>query len=979
MDEQTQSDAAVDALRDLKPEGADGVDRTLRLDAVLRVALGRASRDRAVGRYQIREKLGEGGMGVVYRCTDPELERDVAVKFLRDHATPERRARMLAEARALARFSDPHVVAIHDVGVVADQLYFAMEYVRGGSLADWVSDQPDPAESTAVRALVELFVDAGRGLAAAHERGLVHRDFKPSNVLIGADGRARVGDFGLATATVEHASGDATDSGPQVERTSTAGTPAFMSPEQLRGQPVDARSDQYSFGKSLKFCLDHLGDAHGPRARLTRRRIDAVVARTLLDDPDHRFASMTEVVDALARATRLRRWPWLAATGLALVALGAGLPQILDDAEPGDPYPACSAGGDAVRRDYAEAEPSVAAAFAGHPDGETTLSVVDAALLGFADRWQRAWHDACEDTWRGGQQSRAALDLRLECLGRQRDYATAFLDALAQADADLIARAPMAVERLPDVDRCADLEGLTRTAPDLPPATAADLEPLERRLASLRAQLDLRVLDDVAPVERAVAQATELGHAPTLARARLLEANTRRALGLSGAGPAARASFVDALRGHDDATALLSALALASQASIRDSEFDQAAFWLDTAEAIAARGRPSQIRRAEIAEARGHAAMFRHDHAAATEQFGAAITALDGQPGQALSQAVLRVSQAQALSLAGHDARALAQVEPALDTMLARLGPGHPYTRGTRSTRATILLGMGRLDEARDAYLEQLADVGPAEFDRQVTLKLNLGELERRAGQLEAAEQHTLDAIAVLDRHDGAERHHRTAFKNLSAIYERQGRYEDALAAVREATARIPASTRLTEPQLVQGIRTNEAAVLMHLGRFDEADALLRDVIATLETELGDRHIDLLDPSLVRAEVNLALGRHPEVRASLDRATVILGQIDRDDDAQARAALLSAELALALDDPEAAARALDEASDATANVGGLYEAQAEHLRAQIAWASGDEAEALRLATDACAGLSAATTPHDRDKHRACVAWLDARR
>src|SRR4051812_2276426 len=156
------------------------------------VVLGRGN---AVGRYLVLGRLGAGAMGVVYLAYDPELDRKLAVKVLRPGATIDE-ARLVREGRALAKVQHPNVIAVHDVGTFSDGVFVAMELVDGATLADWLEErQPD------WRAIVDVFVQAGRGLAAAHAAGLVHRDFKPANVLIGADGRVRVGDFGLARAT----------------------------------------------------------------------------------------------------------------------------------------------------------------------------------------------------------------------------------------------------------------------------------------------------------------------------------------------------------------------------------------------------------------------------------------------------------------------------------------------------------------------------------------------------------------------------------------------------------------------------------------------------------------------------------------------------------------------------------------------------------------------------------------------------------
>jgi serine/threonine protein kinase len=198
------------------------------------------------GRFIIEGRLGEGGMGVVYAARDPHLGRKVAVKVLRG-ADRAGNARLLREAQAMARLAHPNVVVVFDSGVLDDRLFVAMELVDGERLDRWLT-----AHRPGWRAAIDLFIQAGRGLAAAHAAGIVHRDFKPANVLVGGDGRARVLDFGLArdeSAPAEPPpAGEPPAEAPGVTATGAVlGTPAYMAPEQRRGERASARADQYSF------------------------------------------------------------------------------------------------------------------------------------------------------------------------------------------------------------------------------------------------------------------------------------------------------------------------------------------------------------------------------------------------------------------------------------------------------------------------------------------------------------------------------------------------------------------------------------------------------------------------------------------------------------------------------------------------------------------------------------------------------------
>jgi hypothetical protein len=244
-----------------------------------------------IGRYLVRRRLGAGGMGVVYAAYDPALEREVALKLLHEPAEPAA-ARLLREARAMASLRSPHVVVVHDAGTHDDEVFLAMDLIVGRTLrAELAARERSPRE------IVDLFVAAGRGLVAAHAAGLVHRDFKPENVLVASDGRVLVTDFGLAR-------------GPDLDTVTrtgaVVGTPAYMAPEQRRGLAATAASDQYAFGLSLREALG----TRAPRdvARIVRRAID--------DDPARRHPSVAAMLEALARATN-RRPPY------ALLAIGA--------------------------------------------------------------------------------------------------------------------------------------------------------------------------------------------------------------------------------------------------------------------------------------------------------------------------------------------------------------------------------------------------------------------------------------------------------------------------------------------------------------------------------------------------------------------------------------------------------------------------------------------------------------------------------
>jgi hypothetical protein len=290
-----------------------------------------------VGRYELCEELGAGAMGVVYRARDPRLDRAIAIKLVRHgHATAGRSVRLLREAQAMARLRHRNVVPIFDVGSTSGAVFLAMPLLEGGTLRSWLCDRP-----RSVDAILDRFVAAGRGLAAAHGAGLVHRDFKPENVLLGGDGEVHVGDFGLARLAGDEPGpvepGDELAADELTRTGAVVGTPPYMAPEQLRGLPIDARADQFSFCVALWEAVHGERPFPSPRrgveqpvfARLTAIASGPVMpparpgrpawlaellARGLAADPDRRWPSMQALLDAIAAHRTARRWPrWLAA------------------------------------------------------------------------------------------------------------------------------------------------------------------------------------------------------------------------------------------------------------------------------------------------------------------------------------------------------------------------------------------------------------------------------------------------------------------------------------------------------------------------------------------------------------------------------------------------------------------------------------------------------------------------------------------
>jgi eukaryotic-like serine/threonine-protein kinase len=304
-----------------------------------------------LGRYELLERIGAGGTGVIYRARDPQLERDVAVKLLRPdltHTATNARSRLLREAQAMARLAHPNVVSVFDAGILDGHVFVAMELVDGQTLKQWLR-----SEQRSVQDVLQMFAATARGLEAAHAAGLVHRDFKPTNVLVGRDGRPRVTDFGLARAVALEVAGPATAGGSEhalvgsgpLEYTMTLtgtllGTPAYMAPEQFLGAPTDARTDQFSFcialyealcgqrpfaGETLEQIAVEVtgGKLRAPPTGLVPPSVAAALLRGLEQDAAERFPSISALIAALSEEPPLPARPQRVRRRAILIALAA--------------------------------------------------------------------------------------------------------------------------------------------------------------------------------------------------------------------------------------------------------------------------------------------------------------------------------------------------------------------------------------------------------------------------------------------------------------------------------------------------------------------------------------------------------------------------------------------------------------------------------------------------------------------------------
>ena len=602
----------------------------------------------AIGRYRILGTIGEGAMGVVLRGHDPVLDREVAIKMSRAFgATPEQRDRSIREAQALARLDHPNVVRVFDAGTAGDEVFVAMEYVAGISLARWTDGPRSRAEKLAVLAGV------GKGLAAVHAAGLVHRDIKPDNILVRANGEGTLVDFGLARA---EATPGATGSG-------LAGTPQYLAPEVRAGAPASAKSDQYAWWTVVR---ELVGDDPALRA---------AIARGLADDPDARFPTLLEATAALLPRRRPRA-VWLALPVLAVVGVTVAIAM-----SRGPEHCASTV----VDRWQAKRFPVGVSLIAAGADASRILASLDAR----AARTAVLQRETCE---RGEQRQRL-------CIDDTWHETTLKLGGLVDPSPKLVRAAVDELVLVLPVDRCA-----TGTLPAIPappaPAKLAQADAIQKALREINLGADATPKIQIERLHALQPQVVALGDPAfdTMWHS-ALAGQLVRASDLSGAAAELEATVKSAeLAGDDDSRvrALVNIVRLAG-----DDPSSTAPLLEDRAEAAATRlANPGIL--AELHYAEGTVRFARGDvtagiaklEQARAEYAKIAIDVHDQQVG-------IEQNLGGMLQSAGRLDDAQVELDRAVELARIRYGANSPNTLVARGARATNLLDRDKPAAAR--------------------------------------------------------------------------------------------------------------------------------------------------------------------------------------------------------------------------------------------------------------------------------------
>ncbi len=897
-----------------------------------------------VGRYVILERVGQGGMGVVYAAFDPELNRRVALKILHatrrgknGRTTTAARTRLMREAQAMARVSHPNVISVFDVGTLGDSVFVAMEFVDGPTLTRWLQQ-----ERRAVPEIAAMFAQAGRGLAAAHEAGLVHRDFKPDNVLIGSDGHARVLDFGLArtdpalspslsdpethdvrdtTARPDdvRASAELSDvlSSPLTQDGAVVGTPRYMAPEQHAGVAADGRSDQFGFCVALYGALFRQEAYSAPtleRLALAKQKgdvrrppgdsrvsphLEAAVLRGLAPDPNDRWPDMRALVSAIVHdpaAARRRAVRFFAGAGLA-AAMTGGVVHFVGRRE--DPCVDAEEHLAGVWDETRRTELGAAMRAVPVPYAAQTWEHVEAALDEYASTWASNRVEACTATHVRREQSEALLDRRMRCLDQRKLALQSLVAVLAEPDASVVQRATQAVHALPRLDACSNADYLLATIEPPPPEQAAEVQDVRERVAEARAlQTAGRLQESGVRSQDARDRARTIDYPPLQAEAQLRLGSVQETLGQY---ELAQATLLDAMSmalrvGHDEIAAS-AAHELAGVVGDRLGRYDEGLRWATVARSLYERLGLGEMVFASLDTTRGNVLYRKGELELARESYEGAVATIErayGPDDARLATQLVNLGNV----LLGQRERtaALTTFERAGTLAAAEFGARHPITGVAAVGMSNVLVELKRYDDAETHLNDALSIFREAMGEDHpfvVTVQCNFGVLHEGRGELAAA-------LAEFERCRDRER--------------------DTLGEEHPEYARV---------------LFNIARVQTNLGRFIEARAGFEAALALRKKTLSANHDDIVQCIVELAEVSRRTDDLGDAVQRFDEAIAMLERADGDEILLARARFGWARASWAKDGPNARARGLAEQARATLATDG--EPSAEDLREVEAW------------------------------------------
>ena len=910
------------AIEGLASDEEDALGARLEKQEVRARLFGSVPSPQMIGRFEVLRPLGRGGMGEVFAARDPELGRSVAIKLVSGASSEHAMERFAREGRALARLSHPNIVQVYEVGPYEGSMFIAMELVQGQTLQQW-SLADDDGRPRAWKEVLGAYLDAGRGLAAAHAVGMVHRDFKPENVMMGLDGRARVLDFGLARDANDQRTQQSEDSGAvssasgtgaslvRVTATGVAlGTPAYMAPEQHRGEQTTPASDQFSFCVAVYEALYGVRPFEGgtrvaiytamqdgrraavPGAVRLPRRVTGALDRGLSLRPSDRFASMEALLSALD-VDRRRRVGLAGVSLIGAVLAGAGVVAGLamrgDDAQAVAP---CEVLRDQVdgalpgvwddeRREQLER----AFAATGAPFADRSWAALRSGVDGWVQSLDFARLDACEAHHVRGEQSAELLDLRTACMDRRVMELSVLVDLLARADVSVVQNAVKMTRALPALEPCGDARWLRRDAPQPTAEQSPEVARARARIAEANALLMAAHYEPgLAVAEEAVAVARGSGFRPVVTEA-LHQQGALEILadGLMPGVAHLEQAAADASRDDDDILTARSAEFLAMHAFHRLGDVEQGRRWLLQAEVAYERvGRlesPEVERRllgieGNLDRRAGHLEIA-EDKLRRVLEGQREAARRDPGPSAELAVADAALNLAAVLQDSARHEPALALHREALEMLRRLLGPRHPGTARQEHNVGTVLQALGRHDEAR-AYHERTLQVwggGEGSPSRWAgAAHVALTDIDFREGDTDGALEHARQAQQIYqatlpaDHPDLA-----SAWNTLGVAYFGVRRLEDSVQAYRQALAGYERAYGADHLE-VAAPASNLGESLLALGRFAEALPHFERAERIWTRELGERNPALAYPLKGRGLAQVGTGEPALARDALQRA-----------------------------------------------------------------------------------------------------------
>jgi tetratricopeptide (TPR) repeat protein/predicted Ser/Thr protein kinase len=904
-----------------------------------------------LGRFFLLERAGEGGMGVVMLAYDPELHRKVAIKLLR-RATARHRARLIREAQALAQVSHPNLVHVYEVGTWRGRVFVAMQFVEGRTLTRWLAEQK--RDWTAI---LDVFLAAGEGLAAAHRAGIVHRDFKPSNVLVSDDGTVRVVDFGLArlsgeaegelavapTATKAEARRKAL--APVTQDGAVIGTPPYLAPEQHLGAAGDQRSDQYAFCVSLFESLYGLRPFSGPSLDELRRQktssqiatppssavpgwLHKVILRGLEAPPSDRFESMQALLDVLARK-RHGRPRFAAALGVA--ARAGGVTALLVGGDDDEPRSCAEVAAEIDGVWNSQRRATIVTAFrsTGLPYANDMLDEVQQRIDAYVQQWQELRAEACEATRVRGTQSDELMDLRMRCLDQRMADLDALLGAFGDANDSVVERAVFSVAELPRLQVCSDADAL-RARVQLPDDARVReaIETLTHELGWVQMQRTSGHFADArVKAEQVVKAAAQLGHAPLHAKALLALGHVLREIDPVRAEPTLREALKMAAIARDDELTAEIWIVLERLVGIDLSRHDEGLSLASGTEAALERAGADDRRRAMHQSNIGTMLQRKGDYAASVKAYEEA-KALVREAGAVDDReySTIMINYGYVLQLVGRAAEAERLLAEQIELARETLGRRHPHLADHLDAHAAALEVLGRPADARKDWEEALTilEGRPENRPRISKLRGNLAVACHALGDYAAARLHAAASADLAREIYGAQHLH------VAAPVDAIGLIDLAEGEPVRAEERFAEALAIVEGTLGDGhpiyadVAANDATALVDLGRPRDALDVLARASAALE-RFPATHPIRLRAEAIGAEARLAENDRADVVPALERAIDGLGE--HNSRARARVMFTLAR-AIHARDPS---RARKLATDARATFDRLDDAQHERV------------------------------------------------